>query len=697
MAFIRSITSILMLLCMMAGLASSAYALPDYSYNYSYWGEAEPAPYPYAAEQHIYGTDIGIGALKTPQDVFVSDDQRMYIVDTGNNRIVVLDGKGQLIRTIDHVVGDGGEGSFNKPSGIYVDLDKNMYVADTQNQRIVKVNEEGRLLQVIESPESSILPDGFQFFPNKIYVDQANRIYVIAQGAYEGIMEFDAMGGFKGYVGTNKVRFSPVDLLWKRLSTKQQSEQMELFLPIEFSNLDVDERGFIYAVSSEINSDTPIKRFNPSGEDILRREGYFHPMGDISVVQIDSTEEALAALQNAGSSRFIDVVADVNGMYSGLDSTRNRIFTYDRDGNLLYQFGGIGTQWNNFQKPVAIAMQGERIVVLDQEMNRLTVFAPTRYGALIREAVKAHDTGRADEASRAWNEVLQLNANFDIAYIGIGKALMKKDQNELAMEYFKNGNNRKYYSEAFKRYRKELLWEHFGSIMTGVLAALGLAVAGRVIWVRQRAKAFYVDTGVASAPFYTIFRPFNGFWEMKYEQKGRMKIALMILLALMITMIMKRQYAGFIVNFNRLSELNSIDELSYILLPFLLFCVANWSLTTLMDGEGKFRDIVMAVGYALMPLVIVYVPQIVFSNMITQEEAPFYYLMETIAVIWFLWLLFVGMMTVHQYSIFKTLLTLFLTVIVMIFIVFLGILCFSLLQQMIAFALSVFTEIRARA
>lgn len=694
-------TSVLVLISLFLGLAPEADALPDYGYNYSYWGDAEPAPYPYLAERHIYGTDLGIGELNTPQDVFVADDHHIYIADTGNNRIVVLDAQGKLIRIIkDFPPGDGIEAPtpdhFNKPYGLYVDPNRNLYVADTQNQRIVKLDEQGQLLQIIEAPESSVLPEGFQFFPNKIYVDLANRIYIVAQGAFEGIMEFDTSGSFKGYVGTNKVRFSPADLLWKRLSTKEQSEQMELFLPVEFSNLDVDERGFIYAVSAEINSKAPIKRFNPSGEDILRREGYFSPMGDVSVIHVEASEGEAADLQNAGSSRFIDVVSDVSGMYSGLDSARNRIFTYDRDGNLLYQFGGVGTRSDNFQKPVAMAMQGERMVVLDQEMNRLTIFAPTRYGELIRSAVKAHYDGRADEAATAWEEVLQLNANFDIAYIGIGKALIKKDQNHLAMEYFKHGNNRKYYSEAFKRYRKEFLWDHFGTMMTGLLTAVALAITARAVWVRRRAKAFYVDRGVISTPFHTIFRPFNGFWEMKYEQKGRTKIAVMILMLLMLVMILKQQYTGFIVNFNKPSELNSLSELSYVALPFLLFCIANWSLTTLMDGEGKFRDIVMATGYSLLPLVIVYIPQILFSNIMTREEATFYYLMETIAVIWFLWLLFVGMMTVHQYSIYKTILTLFLTVIVMLFIVFLGILCFSLLQQMIAFAQSIFIEIRAR-
>ncbi|OXS61332.1 hypothetical protein B1A99_06885 [Cohnella sp. CIP 111063] len=684
------------LICFLFGFCAPAYALPDHGYNYSYWGEAEPAPYPYLAEKKITGTSLGIGHFNVPQDVFAAGDRRIYIADTGNNRIVCLDESGHLIRVIDGFDYGGRSDGFNKPYGVYVDARNDIYVADTFNGRIVKLSNEGTFIAAFGPPESNIIPQDFQYFPLKLNVDRTNRIYVVAQGAYEGIMELDAGGSFKGYVGTNKVRFSPADLLWKRISTREQTEQMELFLPVEFSNLDLDERGFIYAVSSEINASTPIKRFNPAGEDILRREGYFDPRGDVSVIPLDASQTDAPALRNEGSSRFIDIVTDEGGMYSGLDSKRNRIFTYDRDGNLLYQFGGVGTHENYFQKPIAIAMLGDRMAVLDNEMNRLTIFAPTRYGALIREAIKANFNGRAEEAAAAWEEVLRLNANFDIAYIGMGKAHLKQNENKLAMSYFENGNNRKYYSEAFKRYRSEVVWNHFGTIMMVGLGAAALAIAGRVYWARRRPQLYFVDAGVARAPFYTLFRPFSGFWELKYEGKGRVKIALFIVLALIVTMILKRQYAGFVVNFNKPDELNSMDELIYIVMPFLLFCVSNWSLTTLMDGEGKFREIVMTVGYAMLPLVLVYAPQIAFSNMITLDEAPFYYLIETIAAIWFLWLLFVGLMTVHQYSIFKTALTLLLTLVVMAFVVFLGILIFSLLQQMTAFIISVATEIRAR-
>lgn len=310
--------------------------------------------------------------------------------------------------------------------------------------------------------------------------------------------------------------------------------------------------------------------------------------------------------------------------------------------------------------------------------------------------MKAHFNGKDDEAATHWEEVLKLNANFDIAYIGIGKSLLQKGENKQALQFFKNGNNRKYYSEALNRYRSEYLWNHFGTVMSVVIGAAGALLALRIVRARRKAVIHYADTAAWRMPLRTMVRPFSSFWELKYENKGKVAIALFILLMLVVTMILKRQYAGFVVNFNKPTELSSIDELKYIILPFLLFCVSNWSLTTLMDGEGKFKEIVTATGYAALPLVIVFLPQIGISNVMTEAESPFYYLLDSVAYLWFAWLLFVGTMTVHQYSIGKTVATLFLTVLVMAFIVFLGILCFSLVQQMATFIQALYREIIVR-
>ncbi|SDY95321.1 Protein of unknown function [Evansella caseinilytica] len=198
-------------------------------------------------------------------------------------------------------------------------------------------------------------------------------------------------------------------------------------------------------------------------------------------------------------------------------------------------------------------------------------------------------------------------------------------------------------------------------------------------------------------PLYVCIHPFKGYWDVKYEGKGKMNIALSIVLLLTVVIILKRQFTGFVVNFNNPNELNSIDELIYIVLPFFLFAVSNWAITTLMEGEGKFQEIIIAAAYALVPMMIIYSVTTVISNFITWEEAPLFFMLDSLALLWFLGLLFVGIMTIHQYSVAKTVATFFLTVVVMGVIIFLGLLFFSLIQQMVAFAETVYREIVYRS
>lgn len=100
---------------------------------------------------------------------------------------------------------------------------------------------------------------GFEYFPRKVIVDKAGRIYVVGRGVYEGLIEFDSDGQFTGFMGTNKVQFDPVDLFWKSVSTKEQREKMVQFIPLEFNNTDVDEDGFIYTTTVDKKTFSPVK------------------------------------------------------------------------------------------------------------------------------------------------------------------------------------------------------------------------------------------------------------------------------------------------------------------------------------------------------------------------------------------------------------------------------------------------------
>jgi hypothetical protein len=194
-------------------------------------------------------------------------------------------------------------------------------------------------------------------------------------------------------------------------------------------------------------------------------------------------------------------------------------------------------------------------------------------------------------------------------------------------------------------------------------------------------------------PLRLIVHPFEGFWDLKYEGRGRLSVAFSIVFLLIIVMILQKEYTGFLVNYNDPRYLNSIDEFTFILLPFVLWCVSNWSVTTLMEGEGRFKDIVMASAYSLLPMALIYLPTMIISNFMAQEETAFYYLLNSFAVLWFVYLLFIGTMTMHQYTASKTIVTMLLTLIVMAVVVFLGMLVFSMIQQITDFIVNLYTEL----
>ncbi|WP_141503119.1 Yip1 family protein [Paenibacillus luteus] len=199
-------------------------------------------------------------------------------------------------------------------------------------------------------------------------------------------------------------------------------------------------------------------------------------------------------------------------------------------------------------------------------------------------------------------------------------------------------------------------------------------------------------------PLYVIMHPFNGYWELKYEQNKKLNLILSfgILLMLILTNVLSSQYSGFLVNIYNPKYMNSLMEITYVLVPVLFWCAANWSLTTLMDGEGKFVDIFISTCFALLPLVIINFPWIWLSNVISMQETTFYYFFNSFAALWSLYLMFVGNMTVHQFTPSKTIVTMMLSLIAIGFMAFLCLLFFSLIQQIITFITILYQEITLR-
>jgi hypothetical protein len=196
--------------------------------------------------------------------------------------------------------------------------------------------------------------------------------------------------------------------------------------------------------------------------------------------------------------------------------------------------------------------------------------------------------------------------------------------------------------------------------------------------------------------FHVIFHPFDGFWCAKRERKGDVWAATILIGMVTLVYILSNQLTGFIFSTNTSESFNLLAELLSVIVPVFLWCVSNWSITTLMDGEGSFRDIYISTAYALVPLILLNIPMIILSRIIVLEEQRIYDALGFLAVIWVAFLLFSGLMTIHQYSMGKTVVTVILAIVGMAAILFLFLLFFALIQQLMNFVYIFYKEMTLR-
>jgi sugar lactone lactonase YvrE len=466
----------------MAVPAFAGGGVPYLGYNYGYWRNVVPSPAAYVPGMTIGAPNIdaSLGQFRNPEDMFVAGNKDIYLADTGNNRIVVFDNELNLKKIVDSFDNNGRPDKFSSPNGVFVAEDLRMFVADTDNHRIVVLDSQGKLLKIVSDPQYDTLEDNFVFAPLKVCVDKADRVYAIVKNVYEGIMCFDSDGTFFGYFGTVKVRYNPIDWFWRQISTSTQRSKQILFIPVEFASMDIDEAGFIYTTNIERgDTNNKVKRLNPSGEDVLiNYNERLNIIGDMHY---------RLAGRLSGASSFIDVKTRSSGMYSALDATRSRLYTYDSEGNLLYIIGGPGNTLGTARYPTAVEVLDNNILILDRQRGEIVYYQETEYGRLINEAVALRYEGDESSAVDKWYKVLSLNENYTLAHTGIGKSLLAAGKNKEAMAYLKKGMSVEYYSVAFKRYRNELLKRNMSLILTLITLAVAIIVA-IVIYRRLKQK-----------------------------------------------------------------------------------------------------------------------------------------------------------------------------------------------------------------
>ncbi|MCI8389029.1 MAG: hypothetical protein HFE63_11280 [Clostridiales bacterium] len=683
-------------------------AITPYStYTYSIDGFALMSPDAYTPDRQIDSAYMGVSpAIDDPRDLFVDGNKNVYIADAANNRIVVLDRYFKLKFYINEFVnGQGVPDSLNNPSGVYV-TDEKIYVADTDNNRIVMYNLDGTFYKIIEEPDSDVFPAGSIYKPVALAVDAYGRIYVISSTTYMGVIAINEEGDFQGFIGAQKVTIDAMTILWRRFQTDEQRKLSQQYVSTEFNNITIDEKGFIYVTTSSIDENkqqsaindksgtyAPVKKLNTAGADIMKRNGFFGPGGEVNITNVSTAEIA-------GPSKIIDVAIGPENTWSLIDEKRSKIYTYDAEGNLLFIFGDKGQQLGNIQSIEAIAYLDNDILVLDKTSDNITVFRRTEYGDLLLSAIQNTNERQYDTTVNYWTEILKRNNNFDTAYIGIGKSLYRSAEYEESLDYYKSAYDTANYSDSFKEIRKNWISKYIILIPIIVIAIVVLLVLfnkyaaklNKKTQLKKGRKTFWEELIYAN---HLILHPFDGYWDLKHEYRGSVRAAFVWLALAVLTFYYQSVGTGYVFN-PRQGYSTILIQLTAVLVPVLLWSVANWCLTTLFDGEGSFKDIFVATCYALVPLPILIIPSVIISNFAVASEATIINLLVTFAFIWCGLLIFFGTMVTHDYTFSKNVVTSLGTIVGMGVIMFIGVLFSTLLAKIVSFISSIVIEITYR-
>ena len=680
-----------------------------------------------------YSANIKYGntPLSGSNDIVADGEGNLYIVDKKNARVVVLD-KYQynvigVMRTwVDEF---GNTQTFNEPTGVYVtdenkmiDGSSHIFVCDTGNRRIVVFDESYNYVRTITAPASALL-DEDDFTPYAIAVDIYGRIFIVSRNCHQGVIVLSNDGDFTGFIGAQKVTVDSIQALWEKINPTNEDEKTSFNLSIPFNNITVDDQGFVYvtinftdgadkknqlaAIKEKTATYSPVKKLNSTGAEIMLRNGFFDPGGEVNITEAKDV------------SNIIDVAIGNEKSWTILDSKRSRTFTYDRNGNLLFAFGDKGDQIGNGADLVAMTYQVVTTTEVDDEGNevskqtynlvlldktgtgdKISVYYPTHYCDQIMEALHNENNHKYSAAIDDWREVLTSNNNFDLAYIGIGKALYNQGKYDEAMEMLSTAYETEYYSKAFMETRKQIISKWMIPLVIAVIVLLML-VAKFLGWAKKRNKATSIKVGKRTYVeellymFHLVFHPFDGFWDLKHEKRGSVRAGSTILGLTIVAFFYQAIGQGYLFN-TRGDYSTVILQVLGVIVPVLLWIVANWCLTTLFDGEGSFKDIYIATCYSLAPLPLFIVLSTVLSNVFTETEGAMVTLLITIGYIWVGLLLFFGMAVTHDYTNGKNVITTLGTIVAMAIIMFLAILFSSLVVKMVTFIIAIISEIGNR-
>ncbi len=613
--------------------------------------------------------------IKGAEDMFITKDGMVYIADTGNGRILKLKDFQE--------VASYGEGTLQSPTGLFVDSDGTLYVADAGKNTIEILDKDGNLIKEFGRPVEPLFGKTREFLPRKIAVDARKNVYIISEGSVDGVAQMNTNGNFIGYFGANTSTMSLKMILQRTFLTKEQLAQFVKNEAASPSNLGIDSQSMVYTITAGTSRTKSIRKFTVAGKNIFPN--------------------------SLGSTTFRDINISDEGLVLAVDAT-GQIYEYDSNGTLLFVFGAqdkgdqrLGTLRN----PTGIDRYQDFIYVLDKEKNAIVIYQTTGFAKQVHNGVRLYMGGFYTEAKPYFETVLNSNGSYIMAYQAIADAYFKERDFNDALAYYKYAEYKSGFSQAYWELRNLGLQKY---LTTAILVLVGLAIVqGTVKRLDKRYKWFdpvrkwfadlhrfklYDDF---TFMFRFIGQPADSYYYIKKNRRGSLTFAFIIYAWVIIVRVLSLYLTGFVFSpYPSPQYIYPENVILYTVVAIILWNAANYLISTISDGEGRIRDVVIGSAYSLFPYVLFALPIALISRVLTGNEYFIYTFSMQIMYFWTGMMLFIMVKEIHNYSFWETVRNVLLTLFTMALFVLTGYILYVLFNQLFDFISAILQELRLR-
>ena len=195
-------------------------------------------------------------------------------------------------------------------------------------------------------------------------------------------------------------------------------------------------------------------------------------------------------------------------------------------------------------------------------------------------------------------------------------------------------------------------------------------------------------------PFYICKHPKDGFLELRANKKGSASVVAITVLLWLFVELFYRAATGYDMNAFETADTSLLRTAVVTVVMFVMVCLSNWCICTLMEGKGKLKDICVVGANALVPYIIVRLLTTVLSWVLAGDEQVFLTYAVVVSEIWGAIIAFCGLQEIHEYSFVKTIYAILLTIVCLIIMFFITLMLLILFEQVYYFVVTVVFELR---